>query len=196
MHVYTFRVVVEDVDDFYADIEVAANQNFEDFHNALVELADLKGNEMASFYFCDSSWKKKKEISLIDLSDQEEDEEVEGKLQTAIMKESVLAKCIDDPHQRIMYVYDFLRMITFYIELKKISESQKGVTYPRVIAKYGELPKSGTPLQPKSSLGFDEDGIEIYDEDENEIPEDEGNPFDEFGEEFGPESGSSTNEEY
>lgn len=191
MHAYTFRVVMDDVDDFYADIEVAANQNFEDFHKALVQLADLKGNEMASFYFCDAAWKRKKEISLIDLSDPDMQEEPK----TAIMKDSVLAKCIEDPHQRFLYVYDFLRMITFYIELKKISEAQKGVAFPRVIKKCGELPKTGAPLPPKSSIGFDEDGIEIYDEAENVIPEDEENPYDEFGEEFSSESGSNTNEE-
>jgi hypothetical protein len=183
---------MEDVDDFYADIEVAANQNFEDFHNALVELADLKGKEMASFYFCDALWRRLKEISLVDLSDPDQ----EDVPKTAIMKESVLAKCIEDPHQKIMYIYDFMRMITFYIELKKISEAQKGVKYPRVIKKCGELPKSGIPLPPKVSLGFDEEGIEVFDETENTISEDETNPFDEFGEEFSAESAPNSNEEF
>lgn len=193
MHAYTFRVVLEDYDDFYADIEVAANQNFEDFHNAIVQLAELKGNEMASFYFCDYSWKRKKEFSLVDLSDPDEEDETAKPL---IMKECILAKCIDDPHQRIMYVYDFLKMITFYIELKKISEAQKGIKYPRIIKKYGELPKQGAILPAKFSTEFEDEAPEVFDTTGDFEGEEGEESFDEFGEEFRSESGDKPGDEF
>ncbi len=193
MHAYTFRIVLEDYDDFYADIEVAANQNFEDLHKVIVELAELKGNEMASFYFCDYSWKRKSEIALVDLSEPDE----EDATKPLIMKDCILAKTIYDPHQRIMYVYDFLNMITFYLELKKISEAQKGAKYPRVSKKCGELPKQGAVLPQKFITEFEDEAAVVFDANENDFEGEEGEePFGEFGEEFSSESTEKSSDEF
>lgn len=193
MHAYTFRLVLEDYDDFYADIEVAANQTFEDLHNIIVELAELKGNEMASFYFCDYSWKRKNEISLVDLSDPDMEDEVKP----LIMKDCILAKTIYDPHQRIMYVYDFLKMITFYIELKKISEAQKGLKYPRVAKKSGELLKQGAIIPQKFITEFDDEAAVVFDANENDFDTEESEEsFGEFGEEFSTESSEKSGDEF
>ena len=36
MHAYRFRVLLEDVEDFYRDIEIAASSTFADFHKAII----------------------------------------------------------------------------------------------------------------------------------------------------------------
>lgn len=171
MHVYKFRIILEDVDDFYRDIEITAGDTFETFHKAILQATDLSGKELASFYICDSKWNRRKEIALIDMSLGEEQENA-----PLIMGKCKLSQFIDDPHQRMIYVYDFLNMYEFYIELSKIIPMEKGVKYPRCIKKSGNIPKSGAQsvkipsefdeevIYEESTAGGDEenDGSELY----------------------------------
>ena len=59
-----------------------------------------------------------------------------------IMKESILNKMISDPHQHILYEYDFLNPKVFYLELMKVAQTQDDVEYPRCTHKAQELPKA------------------------------------------------------
>lgn len=138
MHVYKFRILLEDIDDFYRDIEISAGDTFESFHKAIIQATDLSGKELASFYICDSKWNRKKEISLMDMSEGDEKENA-----PLIMSKCKLGQFIDDPHQRMIYVYDFLNMHEFYIELSKIIPAEKGAKYPRCVKKLGAIPKTG-----------------------------------------------------
>lgn len=156
MHVYKFRIILEDIDDFYRDIEITAGDTFEHFHKAILSATELSGNELASFYICDSKWNRRKEIALIDMSDGEEQENA-----PLIMNKCKLSQFIDDPHQRMIYIYDFLNMYEFYIELSKIIPMEKGAKYPRCVKKSGDIPKSGAQI--KISDAFDEEDI-IYED--------------------------------
>ena len=151
MYYYKFRVYYDEVEDFVRDIEILSNDNFENFHKILLSSIGLNGQELASFYICDSKWNKQKEISLMDMGDDseketpeyEEDDEfsLRSKLPISVMKDSLLKDFIADPHQHIMYEYDFLNPKVFYIELLKILKEEDGVTYPRCTNKVKELPK-------------------------------------------------------
>jgi len=153
--VYRFKILLEDLDDFFLDIEISSGDTFESFHKAIIQAAGLSGQELASFYICDNKWNRKKEIALIDMSEEEEKETA-----PLIMKSCKLNKFIDDPHQRLIYVYDFLNLYEFYIELSKIIPAEKGVTYPRCIKKSGEIPKAGAQSI-KVSAGLDDDDEEL-----------------------------------
>lgn len=152
MFYYKFRVYFDEVEDFVRDIEILANDSFESLHRILYQSIGLEGNELASFSICDSKWNKKNEITLIDMKDDdvedspEYDEEdgysTKTHLPKFIMKDSLLNKMISDPHQHILYEYDFLNPKVFYIELMKASEAKEGTEYPRCTHKEGELPKS------------------------------------------------------
>jgi hypothetical protein len=172
MHIYRFRVLMEDIDDFYRDIEISPGETFESLHKAIIEAADLSGKELASFYICDSKWNRKKEVSLIDMRVGDEEENEKAPL---IMSKCKLGQFIDDPHQRMIYVYDFLNLYEFYIELSKIAPAEKGVKYPRCVKKVGEIPKTGAhavrvPTEFEEELVFDEsagsdeesDGSELF----------------------------------
>ena len=167
MHVYRFRILFEDVEDFYRDIEIMSTSTFEDFHKAIMQSIDITGNEFASFYICDSKWNRKKEIAVEDMSD--EGEEVENA--PLVMSKCKLADYIDDPHQRLIYIYDFLTMNEFYIELSKIIPADKKVKYPRCVRKSGMLPKSGSPISSRIPSEFDEE--EIFVENEDGIKDDD-----------------------
>ncbi|NTW33479.1 MAG: plasmid pRiA4b ORF-3 family protein [Bacteroidetes bacterium] len=159
MHTYKFRVLLEDVDDFYRDIEIMANSTFEDLHKAIYQSVDFDGKEMASFYLCDSKWNRRKEIALIDMSDEGDENP------PLVMNKCKLAEYIDDPHQRMIYVYDFLNFYEFNIELLKIFPAEKKVVYPRCIKKNGIIPKPGIPLTADLSSIFEEETIFVENED-------------------------------
>ncbi|HPS46233.1 MAG TPA: hypothetical protein PKZ43_05080 [Bacteroidales bacterium] len=171
MHAYRFRVLLEDVEDFYRDIEIAASSTFADFHKAIIQSVDFDGKELASFYICDSKWNRKKEITLEDMSDEDEDED-EVSNAPLLMNKCVLAEYIDDPHQRLVYVYDFLNMYEFFIELSKIIPADPKVKYPRCVRKLGIVPKPGSPItSSRVSADFDEE--ELFIENETSLKDDD-----------------------
>jgi len=167
MHIYRFRILLEDNDQFFREIDIRANQTFEEFHKAIAESADFDLSEMASFYLCDSKWNKQQELSLCDLEIQEEelnDEDEDGTFKkrtmpVAMMCNTKMKDVIIDPHQRMIYIYDFLKMHTFFIELFKIRESEEGVTYPRVVKSTGFIAKPPTPIGPGEEDDDDDDEI-------------------------------------
>jgi len=141
MYTYKFRLFFDEVEDFVRDYELLANQTFLDFHDIIVQSIDgLDGKELASFYVCDSNWSKVKEITLLDMDDKEEECD-QSQIPKTTMEEAVLSDLIDDPHQRLIYEYDFLNLKTFFIELIKSAESSDELTYPRCTAAMEELPK-------------------------------------------------------
>lgn len=152
MFYYKFRVYFDEVEDFIRDIEILSNDNFESLHQILYSSIGLEGNELASFSLCDSKWNKQNEITLIDMKDDEvadtpEYDEEDGyttktHLPKFIMKDTILNKMISDPHQHILYEYDFLNPKVFYIELMKVAKADDDTSYPRCTHKEQELPKS------------------------------------------------------
>ncbi len=139
MHAYKFRIQFEENEDFCMDVELKASQTFLDFHNAIKNFCQITTNELASFFISDDSWRKKKEIMLFDMNEgQYDDEELKAK-KPMIMETSVLNKVIINPHQRFLYVYDFIKMHTFSIELIQIKEASSAIEYPALIKKEGEV---------------------------------------------------------
>jgi len=169
MYTYKFRLIFDEVEDFVRDFELLADQTFLDFHNIIVQsIKGLDGNELASFYICDSQWNKIREITLIDMGDKEEAEEGDNRQSPKItMAEAVLSDLIDDPHQQLVYEYDFLNLKTFFIELIKSAEAEKKTKYPRCTASNGELPKQVT-VSPKDDFDFSDLNEEETEDDEME----------------------------
>src|SRR5688500_13551406 len=110
MAVYKFKVSFEEYDDIYRVIEIKPTQTFEDLHKAILDSIGFDQKQMASFYMSTDSWKKGQEITLEDMSESEE-------TKIPVMRESRLNSYIADPHQKILYVYDFLEVWAFQIEL-------------------------------------------------------------------------------
>ncbi len=154
MHIYKFRMIAEENDNFLRDFEIQANQTFEDFHHVISECVKLNGNELASFHICDQKWNKLQEITLIEMLD-ESGEEHDGTRhieETYVMREAVIRDFINEPSQRLLYEYDFLNMKTFYIELMSVYKQKDDGKYPRCVNRRGELVE---PVKP--GLIADED---------------------------------------
>ena len=155
MHIYKFRMLSEEHDNFVRDIEIKASQTFEDFHKIITECVRLNGNELASFHICDQKWQKLQEITLIEMMDGSEEEENTKHIEeTFVMSKSLVRDFINEPSQRLLYEYDFLNMKTFFIELISVFKQKEEGTYPRCTLQRGDIHES---VQPETVLEDDDD---------------------------------------
>lgn len=187
MHIYKFNISLEDNDDFYFEIDIMPTHTFLEFHNIIQSVMQFSGTELASFYLSNNTWKKKTEISLIDMNFDEdtdiyEDDDLNKpkKKKNLIMSETKLGKIIEDPHQRFIYIYDFLTPWTFYIELVKIIEADKNCKYPFCSRVSGELPTKKANIIFKNALP-EIDELEEFEEDIPDTNTDEESGFEELG---------------
>jgi hypothetical protein len=184
MYYYKFKVSFDEVEDFERNIEILASDNFESFHQILYDAIGLKGHELASFSICDTKWNKKQEITLIDMQDdsvsetpnydEEEEFSTSSNIPKFIMKNAVLKDFIIDPHQYIMYEYDFINPKTFYIELLKTLPAKENAVFPRCTLSEGILPETDEQLQSTLEDEFLNDFSDEIDEDDlDEFTEDQ-----------------------
>ena len=153
MQVYRFRLLYEEQEDFLRDIEIKPGQTFKDFHDIILKSIDIESNELASFFICDPSWNKQREITLIDMGvktpdndiDDEDKKPVKVTVPVMIMEDVKIKEVIEDPHQRMLFEYNFLNPTTFFIELMKIVESDPKKVYPLCVKKDGTMAPSVTP---------------------------------------------------
>jgi hypothetical protein len=127
--VYRFKVTFEDNEDVYREIEIKSTQNFEDFHNTIIQSIGFDNMHDASFFISDDYWRKGEEIRL---------KAAEGLRQ---MNKCKMALLIDDPHQKFVYIYDPKTLWTFMVELLKIVPDDAKATYPKIAKSIGEAPR-------------------------------------------------------
>jgi hypothetical protein len=198
MYYYKFKILFDEVEEFERNIEILASDNFESFHQILYDSIGLTGHELAAFSICDTKWNKKQEITLIDMQDDRElqtpdyneDEEfsTSSNIPKYIMKEVILKDFITDPHQHIMYEYDFINPKVFYLELLKTLPVKENTEYPHCTLSKGELPKS------------DELDLSVEPEDDflnDFLDEDDDDNFDDFiGEQIWDDAQTEYDENY
>ena len=166
--IYRFRIILDTHEDVFRDIEIKASATLEDFHNAIIQSFGFDGQEMASFYTSNDLWEEGEEISLFDVSD-----EPGG---VRIMGETYLEDVVDEEKTRLLYVYDFLNMWTFMVELADIAEAEAGMTYPNLMYSHGQIPEEA----PEKEFIAEEIEEEDFDEEFDLDPEDYDNlDFDE-----------------
>jgi hypothetical protein len=151
MHIYKFRLLSVENDEFVRDIEIRANQTFKEFHDIISQNVKMNGNELASFHICDQSWTKHKEITLLDMRMEIEpegtnDETLAPVEDIYLMENSRISDFIEEPHQRMVYEYDFLDMTTLFIELTGVWKlKDENVIYPQCTYSEGDLATQPVP---------------------------------------------------
>lgn len=183
MYYYKFKVYYDEIQDFVRDVEILATDNFESFHRILYDCIGLEGNEFAEFSICDQKWNKQKEITLTDTAedeneiynvpeyDEEDSYSTKSRLPKFIMKSAIIKDFITDPHQHIMYEYDFINPKIFYIELLKVARTDTAKGFPRCTYKAMKMPEPPT-VDNLPSLGPDEDSCPDEDSDNSYDNED------------------------
>lgn len=142
MAVYRFKVFLEDNEDVFRDIDIKVAQTFEQFHTIIQEAFKFDAKHAASFFVSDDYWRKGQEITLRkeDLP-LEEDEIRKGVDPKKLMTDVKIAKYIEQPHQRFVYVFDPNVQWTFLLEMMKIVEENNKLNYPAIVKSYGTAPK-------------------------------------------------------
>mgnify|MGYP000882669239 CR=1 FL=1 len=132
--IYRFRILFDNdtEDDIFRDIEIRKTDTLEDLHNVITQSFGFDGSEMASFYRSDDDWNQGEEISLFDLS--------EGLDTVKLMSETSIESVTDEDHTKLIYVYDFLSMWTFLLELGEVVEEAEGADYPNLMFVHGQIP--------------------------------------------------------
>jgi len=177
VNLFKFRVIMDTEQDVFRDVEIETESNFDSLHKAVLDAFDFEQGEMASFYLSDEEWSKGLEISLMDMGGVDED--------SLSMSTTILSDMVMKPGDKILYVYDFMRMWIFYIELVEVKKDKPSTIYPRVALAFGDAPSqdskefqdmfesdivggaavAGTELEEDEEDEFGEDDS-IFDEDE------------------------------
>ena len=127
---YKIRIILDSKEDVIRTLLIDPTINLENLHLIIAKSFGFKGQEMASFYRTDSEWNQGEEIPLFNM-----EESGEGiSMQTCILKD-----ILPEESNKLIYVYDFLKMWTFYVDLIEISnEKKEGL--PQCILSVGQIP--------------------------------------------------------
>lgn len=157
--IYRFRVILDNdtKDDIFRDLEIRETDTLEDLHNTINQAFGFDGTEMASFYLSDDEWNQGEEISLFDLSD--------DKSSVRLMNETSLSDTVHEAQTKLIYVYDFLSMWTFFVELAEIAEETEGVDYPNLMFVKGQVPDEAPDKIFEAENLDDDDDYDEYDDD-------------------------------
>jgi hypothetical protein len=158
--VYKFRVILDAEEDIFRDIAILSDDTLEDLHNAIFNSFGFDGMEVASFYTCDETWNQEDEIPMFDTGD------VPGEQRT--MSDYALSDILDEANTKIIYVYDFINMWTFLVELAAIEEPVAGGTYPETLFSHGIMPAEAGEKNFEADMNDD-----IYGEFEDDLDEDD-----------------------
>lgn len=164
--VYRFRVTFEENEEVFREIEIKSTQNFEDFHNSIVQSISFDNQHNASFFISDDYWRKGEEITL---RNEEETDKRKRSEPKRLMNKCKMASLIDDPHQKFVYIYDPKTSWTFLIELLKIVPDDAKTSYPKCAKTLGESPKQYKTLNGLPPVPEDED----FDDDDEPHNDDE-----------------------
>lgn len=175
--IYKIRVILETEEDVFRDIEIKDTQTLWNLYEGIKSAFSLKGDELASFYKSDENWTQGEEIPLEDMSDDGDGE---------TMSDIYIKEAFEAAGSKMLFVYDFMSMWSFYVELQEIIDKKAVVNYPLTVFRFGKMPLkapdrgfSSSSLDDfsidealNSSVSFD-DEIETYDDEEEEDYKDE-----------------------
>ena len=114
---------------------------------------------MASFYVSNDEWHQGQEIALFDMGENED---------IRLMNETTIEDVVDEDQTKLIFIYDFLNMWTFLVELGEIVEEAQGTDYPNLMFVCGQVPSEAPEKQFEADQSFDHDNdnyrLDDYDE--------------------------------
>lgn len=166
---YKFRVLIDTAsnEEIFRDIVVSNNDNLESFYNTIIIAFEFKGDQMASFYKSNDDWDKGQEVTLVDMGLNDDVDSV------LIMSDTKIKEVVTEPNQKMILVYDFMRMWCFLIE--HVETLPKNVTQPQISLSVGKAPAEESKEMDASGMGYGEsldlgndfDDIFLDDEDDD-----------------------------
>jgi hypothetical protein len=153
------RTILDVDSDVLRDIEIDESSSLRDLHISIIKSYGFEGKEMASFFKTNENWEQGDEMSLIDFGVGED------------LSNESLGKVFSSKNNKLLYVYDFLELWTFFIEVIEVSEIDKDIKYPNLVFSQGEVPKNPPIKVFESSISANEESED--NEDPNDLDYDE-----------------------
>jgi hypothetical protein len=152
--IFKIRVVLDIKEDVIRTIAIEGQKTLEELHKTISAVFGFNGQQMASFYRADDDWNQGEEIPLISMDDGPN---------ALSMSTTTIAQNIEERNEKLIYVYDFLEMWTFFVELIEVSEEQVDAL-PKLVLSIGEVPETAPEKEFKAEsakndpYGLDEFG--------------------------------------
>ena len=144
---YNIRVILESKEDVIRDIEINSDCLLSELHYYLIECFDLNKNELASFYTTNNELEINDEIPLISFEDRGSN-----------MQNTKLEVVLDEHNNNLIYVYDYMKMWRFLIELKSKEED---FDFKKCLSKIGRMRKEAPEINfSLENQNEDEEGID------------------------------------
>ena len=132
MAVLKFRVMYEDDDSVFRDVEILSVQSLVNFESAIVMAFNLPASEKNEFFLSNDQWHMLHPLTK---------SAVKTKAPSKNKPVPALISYIDDPHQKFIFKYSGISDFTFLAELLSIAgQEKKEVEYPVIIRKQGPSP--------------------------------------------------------
>jgi hypothetical protein len=151
--IYKIRVILNAEEDVIREVAIDASASLEDLHNALTNAFGFVGNEMASFFKSDDTWVQGEEFPLFDMS--------EGLDKKTQMSELEVKDVLTETGDKLLYIYDFFNMWSFFVELIDEDFDHKDPELPALLFSLGLIPTQAPEIQFETDDLLDED----FDED-------------------------------
>ena len=111
--IFKFLILSDEANDFKREIKIDADATFMDLYNTLIESIGYSEKEMASFFLSDDKWRKKQEITLVEM-------DTDSDVDSLVMEDCILSDFLEDEKQKLLFVFDYLTQRALYIELSEI----------------------------------------------------------------------------
>ena len=159
--VFRFLILSDEVDDFKREIKIDSEATFLDLYNAIMDSVGYTKDQMCSFFICDDDWSKNTEITLVEM-------DTSSEVDNYIMEDTRLEELLEDEHQKLLFVFDYMTERAFFMELREIIPG-KDLDKAVCSRKSGEAPQQiidfDEQMNTNSALDLDENfyGDEEYD---------------------------------
>ncbi|MEG0796069.1 MAG: hypothetical protein RR397_06135 [Odoribacter sp.] len=148
---YRFEISKPDSTDFRCEIAINGEQTFQQFHDKIVETLEFDGSQMASFFTLDKVGNRGKEIALMEMSADDEEDNNTLVMDVTTIREIVNASCIE-----LEYVYDFFSNKFLKVEYAGEYIGDSADVLPLCVYCDGELPQQ-TEYDAKEDWAYDKD---------------------------------------
>lgn len=160
MTITKLRIILEVEEDVFRDIEIRDDQTLLELHEGIKQAFEMEGEEMASFYLSNDDWFQGSEIPLMDISEEEAAE---------TMADITVGQVIPQKGNKMIFVYDFLSLWTFYVEVVETEVISVNSEFPAVVFSYGQRPEEAPEKDLLGELDIDSE-LDFDDEDEDDDP--------------------------
>ncbi|HHC81130.1 MAG TPA: hypothetical protein ENK46_14715 [Flavobacteriia bacterium] len=136
--IYKIRLILDTEQDVIRDIAISDEATLEDLHTVITNAFGFDGTEMASFYLSDNQWNQGEEIPLFNMSESND---------AVCMQNFYIKDVLSKDKNKLIYVYDFFSMWTFFVELITVAEDTGQFDLPSLLVSVGTMPSEAPQKQ-------------------------------------------------